>query len=188
MSEITPPPLARQIGGIAAELRAHAQEESARTGLAAVVHALILALLARIFGRLENMVALWQAGQLPALAPQPARATARTPAPAAPANPWRWLAAFLPFPAIPATEPRRATHPRTPRQRQATRLAPCQAAPASPKRAPTPIAAARPSRARPRPFTPPVPALQAHAAAPARPGFSKPTLAAAPSHVLNVTI
>jgi hypothetical protein len=181
MSESTPPPLARQIGGIAAELRAHAREESLRSGLAALAHALILTLLARILGRLESMVALWQAGQLPALAPQPARATARTRAPAAPARPWRWLAAFLPFPAIPAAEPRHAPHPRTRRPRQATRPAPRQAAPASPKRA-APIAAARPSRARPRPFPPPATAPQAHAAAPARPGFSKPVLAAAPSH------
>lgn len=181
MSESTPPPLARQIGGIAADLRAQAQADSARTGLAAVLNALILALLARILGRLESMVALWQAGQLPAPIPRPARATtARPAARIPPAPPWRWLAAFLPSAAAarPPSVRRGGTGPRP-----AANRAPRSPVTATAARPAAPRLAESPRRApRTWPPHPPVPAPRAQHVAPARPGFSKPAPAAAPSH------
>ena len=48
------------------------------------VHALIIACLARIFARLENVLTLWQAGQLPPLPPRPASTAPRTQNPRAP--------------------------------------------------------------------------------------------------------
>lgn len=73
------PPLAQRVAGIAAAMRATADEQAAGAGLLAALHALILTTLARLFGRLEHIVQLWQAGQLSLPAePQPAR---RSPAP-----------------------------------------------------------------------------------------------------------
>jgi len=69
MLDQSPQPLAERIADMAAELRATADEAAAQAGLVAALHALILAALVRIFTRLEDMVALWQSGQLPPLAP-----------------------------------------------------------------------------------------------------------------------
>ena len=65
-----------------AGLRATTTSNDDRGWLPASLHALIMAIFARIFGRLEQLVLLWQAGTLPAA--QPATATpARTPRPPA---------------------------------------------------------------------------------------------------------
>jgi len=56
-----PPSLADQFGS----LRNIAEEDSARGWLPASVQTLIMAFLARIFGRLEQMFLLWQSGDLP---------------------------------------------------------------------------------------------------------------------------
>ncbi len=77
MSEHSTTPLAHQVAIMAAEMRAAADHQAAEAGLIAALHALILATLARLFDRLENMVALWAAGALPARAP-------RQPSPARP--------------------------------------------------------------------------------------------------------
>lgn len=79
MSEHPPTPLAHQVAIMAAEMRAAADHQAAEAGLIAVLHALILATLARLLDRLETMVALWAAGALPARAPrQPSPAHPRT--------------------------------------------------------------------------------------------------------------
>ncbi len=120
---------------MAAEMRAAADHQAAEAGLIAALHALILATLARLFNRLENMVALWAAGALPVLPPrQPnaARAhaqaesqqarTARSPrrtrphqAPPQEASP---SAAGLPAP----RQARRITHPACPPRHHAGAL------------------------------------------------------------------
>ena len=61
-----PPPLASQVAGITADLRATADLHAAQAGLVAALRALILATLARLFTHLEGLIALWQSGQLPA--------------------------------------------------------------------------------------------------------------------------
>jgi|GEM_PF-2270219 len=81
MLETAPPPLAQHIAGIAAGMRAMADDQAAQAGLVAALHALILATLARLLSRLEQMVELWQAGQLPE--PPPSRAAPPRPAPRA---------------------------------------------------------------------------------------------------------
>jgi hypothetical protein len=79
MSEHPPTPLAHQVAVMAAEMRAAADHQAAEAGLIAVLHALILATLARLLDRLETMVALWATGALPARAPrQPGPARPRT--------------------------------------------------------------------------------------------------------------
>ena len=65
------PSLADQFG----TMRMSAQADSAPGWLPAPLHALIMSCLARIFGRLERMLLLWQSGPLPL--PQP---SARRPA------------------------------------------------------------------------------------------------------------
>ena len=60
---IQSPALSDQI----ARLRIAAQAEEPRAWLPAAVHAVITAILVRLFGRLEQMLLLWQSGTLPAL-------------------------------------------------------------------------------------------------------------------------
>ncbi len=67
MSNTPPSPLAEK----AAELRRMALATPAPCWLPHAVHTLILSLLARIFARLEDMIALWAQGLLPP--PPPAR-------------------------------------------------------------------------------------------------------------------
>ena len=52
-------------------MREAAQADSARGGVQAALEALVMACLARLFARLENLIRLWQSGQLvvPAIAP-----------------------------------------------------------------------------------------------------------------------
>jgi len=67
-------PLAQQVAALAAELRAHA---AADAGMRAAVAALISACVLRIFALLEDLITLWQSGQLPPLAQaSPRRQTA----------------------------------------------------------------------------------------------------------------
>ena len=74
-----------------ARLRIAAQAEEPRAWLPAAVHAVITAILVRLFGRLEQMLLLWQSGTLPALPSRdtPHRAAAVAPCPpgASPAGP-----------------------------------------------------------------------------------------------------
>ena len=63
----TPSLLAQHVAGIHAELRAEADHHAAQAGVIAALHALILTALARLFARLDDLLALWQAGQLPPL-------------------------------------------------------------------------------------------------------------------------
>ena len=66
-----PPLLAEQVAAILARIHASVEDHHARPGLVAALHALILSAFARLFTRLETLVALWQAGQLPATAARP---------------------------------------------------------------------------------------------------------------------
>ena len=83
--ETRPTPLANQLAG----LRAAITSNDDRGWLPTALHAVIAAILARIFGRLEQLILLWQAGTLPAPAPrqpstgEPDRVQAHTPPPAA---------------------------------------------------------------------------------------------------------
>lgn len=67
-------PLSERIAGIATAMRAEPRPQSAHVlfgagigtvGAVAALHALILAALAQLFDHLAQLVALWQAGQLP---------------------------------------------------------------------------------------------------------------------------
>ena len=77
---IQPAPLSAQL----AELRANAPSGAACGMLSNALHALIAAIFARIFSRLEQIVLLWQAGHLPAppapraFAPRPSAPRTRT--------------------------------------------------------------------------------------------------------------
>ncbi len=76
-----PSPLADSV----ATLRAATLATPAHAWLPAAIHALILACLARIFGRLEEMIRLWQAGLLPPPTHRP-RTAQITPASSTPAS------------------------------------------------------------------------------------------------------
>ncbi len=82
MSNIPSTPLAE---GVAA-LRAQVAAVPAPAWVPEAIHALILALLLRLFGRLEDMIALWQAGHpIPLPAPRaPRNTTGRQPPPPRP--------------------------------------------------------------------------------------------------------
>jgi hypothetical protein len=73
-----PSPLADSV----ASLRVATLATQAHAWLPAAIHALILACLARILGRLEEMIRLWQAGLLPLPMARPGTVRAN------PANPW----------------------------------------------------------------------------------------------------
>lgn len=76
-----PPSLAQAFAAMAGEMRAQADRRAQDWGPVAALHALLLATLARLVGRLETIFLAWQQGQLP----PPARA--RTPANAAQPRP-----------------------------------------------------------------------------------------------------
>ncbi len=78
-----PSPLADSV----ASLRAATLATPAHAWLPAAIHALILACLARILGRLEEMIRLWQAGLLPPPVPRPRTAPATSRPRAARPNP-----------------------------------------------------------------------------------------------------
>ena len=60
-----PTSLARNLAVILTDIRSEADRRAAERGLVAALHALILSAFARLFTRLETLVSLWQAGQLP---------------------------------------------------------------------------------------------------------------------------
>jgi len=110
------------LGDQLATLRASAEAIPAPAWLPEALHALILACLLRLFGRLESMISHWQAGLLPP-PPQPrlaspARHAAPRPAPPRPSLLAR-LAAFLA--ARPHTTPAPASGPCT-HARSSTRM------------------------------------------------------------------
>ena len=104
------PPMAQQLSAILADIAAQATHRQARSGLVTILHALILSALDRLIHCLQTAFALWQAGQLPALAPPPApRPRAITP-PHARITPEIRRAPRHPRKApSPATSPTRAT-------------------------------------------------------------------------------
>jgi hypothetical protein len=65
----TSQPLAPLVAALAADLRAMAHRHAGARLPAAVMHALILALLAGMLARLEAMIRLWQSGRLPPATP-----------------------------------------------------------------------------------------------------------------------
>lgn len=75
MQQAHPNSLPAQAGAIAVAIRADADQRAKHGGAVALLHALILGALARIFARLGDMIALWQAGLLPltCAAPSPPR-------------------------------------------------------------------------------------------------------------------
>ncbi len=60
-----PHPLTQQVAGLAAGCRCESDRLAAQASLVAAVHALILSALAGLLGRLETILALWAAVQLP---------------------------------------------------------------------------------------------------------------------------
>ncbi len=88
-----PPPFAT----LAAELRLHASDRAQDFGPIAAIQALILALLARLLGRLDGMFQRWQQGQLPPIPPARARTRTRTTPAAAPRPKALSPAAWNPF-------------------------------------------------------------------------------------------
>lgn len=62
--------LAQTIGTFAAGIRAEADCRAEQAGAIAVIHALILATIARLVARFEQVFALWLAGALPSLSPR----------------------------------------------------------------------------------------------------------------------
>ena len=72
---VHPTPLALQV----ASIREAILTQESHAWIPAVVHALIIACLARIFGRLEDMIRLWHAGQLPLPLARTLRHAAPTP-------------------------------------------------------------------------------------------------------------
>lgn len=83
MIEKSVQPLTQQVAGLSAAIHAEVAQRAAQDGLAATLHALIFAALARIIDRLAAMLALWQSGQLPPQSPPRAPRPVRehTPAP-----------------------------------------------------------------------------------------------------------
>ena len=112
-------PLAQHLAVILTDIRAGAAHQAARNGAVAALHALILAALARLLARFENVLAHWQSGQL---------------APSVPAGP---------APAHPPSTPRDTTAPQirplrstTYPRRPAPAVLPAPGAPAQPRPAP----------------------------------------------------
>ena len=146
------PLLAHHLAALTAELRAQADRAAAEAGLIAALHALILATLARLFTRLETLVDLWAAGQLPHLT-QAVRPRA-TPAPAHPSPPRQA--------AIAAPRPHRAAPQATPSIMALSIMAPPISIPArAPPHHPHPALGVphatipRPARLGNRPHAPP---------------------------------
>ena len=157
-----PASLADGLAAIARELRAMAQAQQAEAGFAAAMHAAVLCLLVSMLVRLADMAQAWQQGRL-TLPP-------------------------LPTPAIRYT---RSTRPDSLHRlaRLARRIADRTRAralqvPAQPARPPAPRAA----RATPAPQPYLGPAVAPALRRPTPASFSKPALAAVPSHAYVVTI
>ena len=108
MSDLSTP-LAQQIAAITAAIRTEADHHANQAGLVASLHALIFAALSRLFTRLESILTLWQAGQLPHPAQSP-----------------------HPRPALEPSESPRATTPITPAPRRPSRARAAPNPPASP--------------------------------------------------------
>ena len=178
--------------GLAAELRLHAGDRAEAFGPVAAIQALILALLARLLGRLDALFASWQHGQLPLPAPAPpaphpttpgipARTTpthTRTPSVAdwlfslwAEEPPARAARPSAPHIAPGAAPPRPAPRPPRARPRQARAQA-ARSLGAPPRRARTP---------EPRPGR-----IRAHGL-PTPPRLQKPGFAAAPRRANFIT-
>ena len=113
MSDLSTP-LAQQIAAITAAIRTEADHHANQAGLVASLHALIFAALSRLFTRLESILTLWQAGQLPHPAQSP-----------------------HPRPALEPSESPRATTPITPAPRRPSRARAAPNPPACPMRAST---------------------------------------------------
>ena len=161
-----PPSLADGVAAIARELRAMADAQVTEARVAAVMQASIVALLVGILLRLEAMIRDWQQGRL-TLPPLPAPASL-------------YVASTRPDSLHRLARIARAA----PRRARAASPAPTPAG--TPSRAATP----RPHSARPAPPPGAGPAIPL-CPAPRRPApfaFSKPALAAAPSHADFVTI
>ncbi len=108
-----PSPLAAQVAAITAGIRAESDLRAAEAGLIAALQALILATLARLFSRLESLIELWAAGQLPIPAHTPHR---RATAPARPrpnSVPAPRARRAIPRPALPLPAPSATTRPQS---------------------------------------------------------------------------
>ena len=152
-----------------AHLRATAQAGSVRRGPRDAIAALLMACLARLFARLEDMLRVWQSGQLPPPPPPRAQAEAPTAHPASiPPQPhataWSlsaWLSGLWPFAPTPEFRAPASSRTHTPR--------PSTGATSSPRASrPAPAEPARPAaqRADPAPAPEP-PAMPQHRPLPA---------------------
>lgn len=118
-------PLAQHLAVILTDIRAGAAHQAARNGAVAALHALILAAFARLLTRFENLLTLWQSGQLAQPAPaQPPSTQHHTTAPQirplrATTYPRR-PARALPVTRHPAAQPATAAIPRPPEPRATT--------------------------------------------------------------------
>jgi len=121
-----------------AGIRADAAYHAAQAGLIAALHALILTALARLIARLDHIVTLWAAGQLPIPAPAKPR-TERTARPGTPAR------------HTPRTRRPRQPMP-APVRLTARAIAPRPAPPIFLRTTPDSVPRRSPSRPRPPPF------------------------------------
>ena len=140
------------LGDQIARLRHTAQARENCAWCPAAVHALIAAIFARIFGRLERVLLLWQAGTLPTA---PARRAA---------EPDRAGAPRTPLPCTSIVKPA-ARHARVGHRRAALRIQPAAAC----RHSPVPSTCVAPS-AHPRPSSPSRRRLRALPARPPPPG------------------
>jgi hypothetical protein len=189
-------PNATPLSGQVASLRRDLQAIPAPAWVPSAIHALILACLTRIIGRLEDLVALWEAGKLPAF-PEPTPRT-RTAAPrahtVAPARRTGWLLAlFAPAPAPRARATSGGRRARRPVPHAHRRAAAPRAAVPSPgrKQAGTgnpPPAAPRPKAPPPASRAPALPRLRTARDPPPPASLLFSPLPGLPSRALNVPI
>ena len=92
METVAPPPLTQQVAGLAAGCRCESGRLAAQAGAVAALHALIFAALAGLLGRLESLMALLAAGQLPSHTA--CQTSVRHPAVPVPASPLRAAAPY----------------------------------------------------------------------------------------------
>jgi hypothetical protein len=182
----SPSPLADDL----ARLRATAQAESVCRGPRDVLAALLMACLARLFARLEDMLRLWQSGQLPP--PPPPRAQAEPPTahpgsvpPQPRAASWSfsaWLSGLWPFAATPDFRPPASARvsSRWPSARATSSPRAARPAPAGPARLASqdtdhaPAPPPRPMPAHPPDQSRPIPASTAPLRAPPHPARAPP--------------
>ena len=93
METAAAPPLTQQVAGLAAGCRCESGRLAAQAGVVAALHALIFAALAGLLGRLESLMALLAAGQLPSHTA--CQTSERHPAVPVPASPLRAAAPYL---------------------------------------------------------------------------------------------